>query len=60
MADIGWMVDSVIDLYIADFEKIDASQATNIEPVLIQVRATLIVGVNSTNRAEKSALHHAS
>jgi len=35
MGVIGWMVDSVVDLDVADFERIDPLQATNIETVLL-------------------------
>ena len=47
------MVDSVIDLDVGNFEGVDSLQATNIETVLFWIRAPLMVGVDSTNRAEK-------
>jgi hypothetical protein len=53
----GWMVDSVIDLDVLDFERIDTFQATNIETVFRWIGTALIACVDSAHRAEKVLSH---
>jgi len=49
MGGIGWMVDSVVDLDIFDSEWIDPFQAANIVAILIRIRATLVMCVDSAD-----------
>ena len=43
------MVDSVVDLDICDFEWIDPFQAPNIVAILLRIRTSLVMCVNSTD-----------
>jgi hypothetical protein len=49
MRGTGWMVDSVVDLDVRDFEGVDSFQATNIETVFLGIGAALMVSVDSTD-----------
>lgn len=53
MGGIGRMVDSIVDLDIVDFERVNALQATNIEPIFLRIRSALMMRVDSADRAKE-------
>src|SRR5690606_18026243 len=55
---VGGMVDAVAGRHLAQVERIDALQAGDVEPVLVGVRAPLVVGVDAAYPAEPVARGH--
>lgn len=53
MGGIGWMVDSVVDLDIGDFEWVNSFQATDIEPIFLRVGSALMVCIDSADGAKE-------
>ena len=53
MASIGGMGDSVVDLDIGDFERVDSFQATDIETVFLGVGSPLMMCVDPADCAEE-------
>jgi len=49
MGGIGWMVDSVVDMDIFDFEWINPFQASNIVAILLRIRAALVMCVDAAD-----------
>ena len=50
---IGRVVDPVIDGHVRDGERVDAFQATNVEPVLLWIGPALMVSVDAAAAAEE-------
>ena len=53
MASIGGMGDSVVDLDIGDFERVDSFQATDIETIFLRVGSPLMMCVDPADCAEE-------
>jgi hypothetical protein len=46
------MVHTIVSHHITNIERVHSFQTTNIEPIFIWARATLMVGIDTTVRTE--------
>ena len=49
---ISWVINTVVGHHITNIKRVHPFQTTNIEPVFIWARATLMVGIDTAVRAK--------
>jgi len=50
---IAWVLHSVHDRHLREVERADAFQARNVDTILVRVRATLVMCVNTALRTKE-------